>query len=333
MNEKGLSLLEQYELKIFRTLKGRGCTLCETDKGLKLLKERKGYQQRVEFQNEVLNLLKDSSDFKIDGFIKTTQNELIAKDKDEVCYVLKDWYDGRECDVRNEQEILLAVRQMATMHKVLFLCNQELIQKNHKEDLGEEFEKHNKELKKVRSFIREKNNKNDYEICFINHFALFWKEGMEALEKLRHSSYESLRQQAILEGRICHGDYNHHNLLITKEGMAVVNFDQCYIGIQIGDLYHFMRKIMEKHNWNMTLGSRMIHTYQEINPINEEEYENLYLRFLYPEKFWKLANHYYNSNKAWTPVKNIEKLELLVEQNKAKHQFLENIFKKYRNNP
>lgn len=333
MNEKGLSVLEQYDLKIIRTFKGRGCILCETNQGLKLLKELNCYHQRVEFQNEVLNLLKNSSDFKIDGFVKTSSQELIAKDKDEYYYIVKDWYEGRECDVLNEQEILLAVKKMGKMHNTLILSKTEAVAKNKYEDLREEFEKHNKELKKVRSFIRDKNNKSNYEICFIHHFEGFWQEGSEATSRLKNSSYEAIKKYAENQGRICHGDYNHHNILIlNRGGIAIVNFDKCYIGIQTGDLYHFMRKIMEKHNWSIPLGKKMLKSYQEVRPLSEEEKENLFLRFLYPEKFWKLANHYYNSNKAWMPAKNIEKLELLVEQNRAKRQFLTNVFENYMEN-
>ena len=44
------------------------------------------------------------------------------------------------------------------------------------------------------------------------------------------------------------------------------------------------------------------------------------------EKFWKLADSYYCSNKAWIPAKNVEKLKTVVMQTEEKSRFLEQLF-------
>ena len=64
---------------------------------------------------------------------------------------------------------------------------------------------------------------------------------------------------------------------------------------------------------------------------SERGYEDLYLyvdqlfsniRMLYPEKFRKLANHYYGSNKAWISGRFLEKLENLNRQEERKNVFV-----------
>ena len=72
-----------------------------------------------------------------------------------------------------------------------------------------------------------------------------------------------------------------------------------------------MRKILEKSGWNINLAEEMLKTYHRIRPISAEEWENLKIRFTYPEKFWKLSNYYYTHNKAWISEKNTEKLQAL----------------------
>ena len=52
----------------------------------------------------------------------------------------------------------------------------------------------------------------------------------------------------------------------------------------------------------------------------------LYVYLAYPEKFWKIANRYYNSHKAWLSGRNIEKLEKVVAQEDAREQFLKMLF-------
>jgi len=329
VSEKELGIWEKYDLNVIRTYKGRQSIICETDKGLKLIKELNCHSQKIEFQSQVKSLLVNSEFYHIDCFVPNIDGEIITRDKDETSYIMKEWFDGREIDVKNRNEILLAVKILAMIHNKMVFGNSGITQNHRCEDLNLEFEKHNKELKKVKNFIREKNKKTDYEICLLHVFEMFREDGIKAYNRLVISRYNELKADAAERGCVCHGDYNQHNVLIIKGFPAITNFDKCKVGVQVGDLYNFMRKILEKNNWDVELGKSMIRTYHEIRPLSDPEMENLLIRFIYPEKFWKIVNYYYNSNKAWTPVKNIEKLEMLAAQNKVKWSFLEEIFKQY----
>ena len=59
-----------------------------------------------------------------------------------------------------------------------------------------------------------------------------------------------------------------------------------------------MRKVMEKHGWNLDLGLSMLDSYERVLPMEPKERGCLYYLFLYPEKYWKQLNFYYNANKA-----------------------------------
>ena len=39
MNDKAIELLEQYEIEVLRTRKGRGAIVCDTDKGCLIFRE------------------------------------------------------------------------------------------------------------------------------------------------------------------------------------------------------------------------------------------------------------------------------------------------------
>ena len=47
---------------------------------------------------------------------------------------------------------------------------------------------------------------------------------------------------------------------------------------------------------------------------------------LFPEKFWKIADHYYGSHKAWIPKRDIEKLEKIISQEEERISFIEKVF-------
>ena len=82
---------------------------------------------------------------------------------------------------------------------------------------------------------------------------------------------------------------------------------------------------MEKHGWGEGLGLAMMENYDKVLPIDGKDRECLYYLFLYPEKYWKQLNYYYNANKAWTPAKNVEKLQKLKEQQEARNRFMSQI--------
>ena len=88
-------------------------------------------------------------------------------------------------------------------------------------------------------------------------------------------------------------------------------------------------KILEKYNWDIHLGKEMLRVYHQIKPITEEEWENLRIRFEYPEKYWKLANYYYTHRKTWISVKNTEKLQNLIRQREAWKKFENKAFENY----
>jgi spore coat protein I len=96
--------------------------------------------------------------------------------------------------------------------------------------------------------------------------------------------------------------------------------------VQVQDLYYFLRKVMEKYQWKESLGRKILEMYESVRPLEDREKEFLALCLAYPEKFWKTANLYSNSNKARIPEKSVEKLQTAIGQQAEKERFLENIF-------
>ena len=54
MNDRAVSVLENYEIEVLRTWKGRGAILCESDQGLLILKEYTGPKDKIIFQDALL---------------------------------------------------------------------------------------------------------------------------------------------------------------------------------------------------------------------------------------------------------------------------------------
>lgn len=321
----GLSTLEQYGLTAKMTTRVRGALVCHTEKGLLILKEFSGSEKKLLKQQELLLKIQEKG-CSVDSFLVNQEGNLVSKDKDNIPYTLQHWFDGKECDTKSREDILKSVCALADLHKVMKLP---LIEDYMEKSLQDEFMRHNQEIRKIRKFIRKKGASCTFEKEFLSSVEWFLNKGEEALYMLEHSSYEELRQEVKAKGWVCHGEYNQHNILIAKERTTVTNFGRWGFDVQMADLYRFMRKILEKYNWNLELAKDMLKEYHRERPISPEEWDNLRIRFTYPEKYWKIANYYYSHNKAWISEKNTQKLQNLVCQKEIWEKFTSACFLKY----
>lgn len=320
MNDRGLKVLEQYELEIVSTRRGRGSYICETDQGLKQLCDFEGSEKRSVFQNRILHRLKDAGYGTVDTAMENKEGKLVSMDRDENRYVVKDWFSGRECMPSNEGDVLEAVENLARLHRYMKFPEEEKEYRG--EPLAAELSSRTRELKKVRSFIRGREPKHPFEQMFLKSFPDVFEQASRALAEAAALYGERELEEQIEAGYMCHGDYNYHHVLFLERGIATTNFGKCRFDFQVNDLYQFMRKILEKQGWDLHLGERMLEAYEKIRPLPPLEQRILYVRMAYPEKFWKLANHYYGSRKAWIPGRYLQKLETLNRQTEQKKIFL-----------
>lgn len=329
MNEKGLQMLEQYDIRLLRSFGGRGSLMLETEQGLKLVKEFAGSKSKLSLEQKLLTRLEEKHICCTDRVVLNREGELLSLDEYETPWVLKNWPVGRECDTRNEEELLKSMRTLGAIHRTargaLTLSEEErrCLQGT---DRRVEFEKHNRELKRARNFIRSRHKKGDFELLYLKCAEDILKESFEAWERLISSDYEKLLERAERETHLCHGEYIHHNIIFNRQEVAVVNFQHFEINVQVNDICLFLRKIMEKQNWNESLAGRMMEAYERELSLSGEERSYLAICLGYPEKVWKLIHHYYHTNKAWVPEKSAKKLELFLEQEEKRKKLIRNLF-------
>ena len=317
MNEKDLKILEQYDKQIVKTCRGRGSYICDAaNHQCLLLKEYEASENRAETILQVLLTVMEDQRLSVDVFVRNKQGRLVSRDREEQGFILKEWRHGRECDVKKEDEILYAVEYLARLHTQLQMI-QDIDLHQRQMTCMEEFKKRIRELKRIQNYVNQKKSKTEFEQNFMSELPRYYEEAKAAEEKAAKIKTEPLQ--------LCHGDYTQHNILIGEDGIFIVNFDKCHYGSQMEDLYLFMRKILEKYDWDVDLGLNMIERYHAFKKISDEQRQELYLRFSFPEKFWKIANHYYNSKKVWGVGRNLNKLEKLTKQTQMKQQFLDQI--------
>lgn len=330
VNDRAVELLEQYDIEVLRTRKGRGAIVCDTENGSYILKEYAGGEERLRLQNELLGVIAANGRIRTEQIIPTKEGALSVRDGDQTAYILKTWQDGRECNVNDRSECIQAVRILAELHHCMVLPA---------EATGDfpvfrpekEYEKHNREIRKVRKYLKQKGQKQRFEMNLLNACDYFLEQAVgvtqEWLAYRESFDKKAADTQSDVRVLMCHGDYQYHNILMGAQGWFIVNFERCLPDDPIRDLYLLMRKLSEKGNWAVTTGQELLRSYERVRQISAESQIDLYYRLSYPEKFWKIVNFYYNSRKSWIPGKNEEKLEKLIVQEKEKQRFLDIVFR------
>lgn len=329
MEDKISDLLAQYDLVVYRAGRVKGAWILETDRGLKSLGNCSYSEGKVAFEQKVKQFAAEHGFPALDLYVQNKEQGFLVQGPYNEYFVMRNWFYGEECDAKNREHVLQTVKTLALLHnslKGLSLSETEqafCLQTKATELL----ERRNKELRRVRTYIRSKKQKTVFEQTFLAQFDAQAAKAEEAAALLDSTVYENYYNSRIEEGCMLHGNFTHHSVMRLPEGgMAVIGFDKAVTGVQIQDFYQLFRKMMEKWDWDISLGDSMLEAYQSIRPVPEEEWQLLRPLLVYPEKFWKVANRYYNNRKSWIPEQNMQKLLQTMEQAKKKEESIKTLF-------
>lgn len=331
MNDRAVNILDNYELQILRTWKGRGAILCETDQGIRILKEYTGSKEKLILEQILLQRIRENGFSHIEEILSDKEGKPYYSDDERTTYFVKSYFEGRECNIKDQQECRIAVRTLANLHRAM-ICPDLAAQMNlNCLPIQYEFEKRNKELHRVRKFLKEKSQKTEFELFLQKNYDYFYEKAIQTTEELSKYPLQKWLEDLHEEGSFCHGDFQYHNLLFSGDGtVSVINFEKATLDSPVRDLYLFMRKLLEKNSWNSTLGAELLEEYEKERMLTVNDRIQLLYRFLYPEKFWKIVNFYYNSTKSWIPLRYKEKLEKIIEQEDNREYFIEQVLQNIR---
>lgn len=325
MADKMTEIYGAYDLQINQVMRGRGAFILRTDKGVFQLKPMDGNPSRLDAEYELKEGLLRQGFSNIDYCIRNKDEELYTCDRYGNPYVLRKYFLGKECNPLSMQDMTSGVRNLARLHQ----SGQEVFRQSEKDvhiRVTGDFKKRNQALKRVNNYIMRQKSKREFELKFLKTYEYFAKQG-ECCQK----DYDKLgcRDRGGCHLGYCHGMYNHHSLVMTGDEVGTVGFDKFYLGNQMDDLYHFVRKMVEKNDYSIRVMSTILDEYGKVNPLSREDYEYIYINYCYPEKLYKLANQYMNGTKNWLSPKLLEKMDKFIEDEGKKQLILDRMRKMY----
>lgn len=328
MEDRTELALEQYDFLVKNRRRARGAVLLETSEGLRLMREHTIITPHFEFENEIKEHLRRKGMERLDWVVPNRSGEKVTVCETGEQYVVYQWYGGEDCDYKSSRGLREIAANLGRLHQCL--KGYSLVPVSVGETLLEQYIRHNREMKRVYTYMKSKKRKSDFEHYAMGCYSKFAAQAARAKEKLEQSAY--FRNYGRETRNVCHGEYNYHNLIQTEHGLATTNFEHATMGIQLMDLVYFMRKTMEKNKWNWEKGRAIWEGYCENVTLEGGEDEFVATTLSYPIKYWKLLNQYMNGKKTWISDKSLEKMKDVQEQEERKADFLERLSVFQKNN-
>jgi len=324
VDDRRLEVLVQYDLMIRNCSNVRGALMLDTDCGLKVLRPSQSGEQRLEFEDTVKQYIRRNGKLCVDTVLRTKEGKLFAENSYGDRFCVRDWYYGEECDLKQEEHCFTAVDTLNCFHEITQGFPMEDEYRIYERlPLSEQFMKRTREMKRVRSYIREEKQKSVFEVYFLKLCDGYYEQALEAQEYIKNVAREKEVPHLI------HGNFSYHSLLtnhsLPDACFVLTSFDKAGFGQQGSDFYYLLRKTMEKNDWNQSLGYHMIQRYLVNRENSEEERKLLKAQIMFPEKFWKITNYYYNNRKTWIPEKNIKKLFSNHDREPLKAEFVRTV--------
>lgn len=320
MYQYELEVLEKYGIHTDNLVRGRGAWICETQEGLRILQEYPGSVQKLIWQKLLQEKIEDAGFALTDMLVPNLEGELYSRDRAGTVYILRNWYRGRECDTHAAADIRRGAQTLARIHSVMTIPFQEQYAPP---SLYEECLRHNREMKRAAVYLKKRRRKNEFEELLSNWMEEFIRQGETAVAQM--NGFRDRQFAARGETVVCHGDYTQHNVLFSGSQTIVIGFQKWSFERPSADLYRYMRKILEKNDWNSQLFEQILAWYQDFRPLNGEETMDLMLRFSYPWKNWKLVNCYIQSPKTMPLKKNMEKMQKILRQQQNWLRFVQKV--------
>lgn len=303
-----------YGLSISAVKSCRAGYILDTDAGRKYLKPCQCSESRILYVHNAKQYLCDNGFTSLDTYCLTVDGRPYSV-IDGRLYLLTPFVDGHECEFGDDGDAVRAAYALAAMHKAGKGFKYEGSGDYAPNDLGrisESLSKRYDEIIRMRRKAERERGAFDY--IYLSCVDKFIAQAEESLDLIRGPEYQRLIEKTAREGGICHRDYSYQNIFIKGQTATITGFESCGQEIRIYDLVNLIRRKMRKCDWDITKASMLLEAYSGLEPLSRDEIVVMKAMLLFPQKFWRVANRYYNSRRSWAQRNFSGMLEEVIDE-------------------
>lgn len=309
-----------YGLGISAVKSCRAGYILDTDSGRKYLRQCQCSESRILYVHEAKQYLYDNGFTNIDTYCLTVDGRPYTVIDGQI-YVLTPFPEGHECEFGDDNDAVLASTALALMHRAgkgfRYDGNGEYAPGRISESLNKRYDEM---LRMKRKAERER---GAFDYVYLSCVDRFTALAEESLELIKGPEYRRLVDKTAREGVICHRDYSYQNIIINGQNVTITGFESCGQEIRVYDLVNLLRRKMRKCDWDIRKAALLLDAYTKIEPLSGDEIVVMKALLLFPQKFWRVANRYYNSRRSWAQRNFSGMLEEVIAEYDHHVRFME----------
>lgn len=326
MKEFSASILEPFGLRAKRVTKAYGAFICDTNQGVMLVKTAVEPEETLWFAHGAKEHLARQ------GFVWTdryqmSRSELIWAEQGGEVYTVRSWLRAEEAELTDGACAVRMAAFLGRMHRAArgYEGMEQGRGVNRCHEWPQWIYKNSRKLQNYGKMLRKNGRYTEFDLMVLDCLPEHIEQALEAQAFFLGEDYVRLAERADRERAFGHGHYSDHTVLLGRSQSLITDFEQtCYM-IPVVDLAGLLERAMRKNEWEVRLGVQMVEAYDRWCPMSAEEKQMLYALMLYPRRLCELCGEAYHIKRSWMPVSYKRKLEELMQQQKKRKDFLQQL--------
>ncbi len=309
-------LWEGYGLGYYGGVRTRTGMVCKTNQGSLELKKARDTVPHIRFAHDVKEQLFENGFCNIARFRESLEGNPFFR-WNETTYVLE---DVLPTEVLGDEELSGYVRGakiLGQMHK-----NAKGLESAYGlwngAKLPMQFAKRQSEFAKIKRRIQKTGKLDPIDMLVTQTYTPYMERVEGAILYLAQGEYTAHMEQAQQRGTFCHKSFKGSNLRLKNGEIFVGGFEHAAADLGLLDLASYLKRYMKKMEGTQSGVLEILESYTSIMPMTDKEMLLLQAFIMYPEKFLRLLNEFYNRRKTCiSPAMENRMKEVIVEENKS----------------
>ncbi len=308
-------LWEGYGLKFRGGTRTRTGLICRTDQGLRELKKPRGNMENLRFAFDVKEQLRKNGFTNISRFYRALDGEPFYF-RDGTLYSLEDTVPAETMEENEAESFVRGAEALGRMHRAAKGLSSSAAHWE-KDRLPKRYAKRRRELAKIRRRNEKCHSYDAIDLLLMRYYEQFMAQTTEAEALLEAGGYEQAVEAAEKNGAFCHNAYKGESLRLTEKGeLFIGSFDKCGAELPLSDLAAYLRRYMKKTDGSAAGAEKMLKAYEKGVSLSKNDLIILQGMLVYPEKFLRLVNEYYNRRRSCVSSAMQERLTTAAEEEK-----------------
>lgn len=289
-------LWEGYGLKFRGGTRTRTGLVCRTDQGLWELKKSRGSAESLRLAFAVKAQLQKNGFYNISQMRQALDGEPFYR-QEGVLYFLEAPMPPQVLEEDGTAAFVKGAETLGRMHAAVRGLPSDAA-KWETDRLPRLYAKRRRELAKIRRRNDKRGGYDAIDLLLLQYYDQYMTQAAEAEALLREGGYGEAVERAAAQGAFCHNAYKGEALRLDANGMVFVgNFDKCSAELPLADVAAYLRRYVKKTGGDAAGVRAMLECYAAHCPLSAKDRTLLQGMLVYPEKFLRLINEYYNKRR------------------------------------